>query len=186
MKRLLLLACLSMSVPVLAQDADSCRLPQISLFGYCVPIRDTSFHGESRFKANVENTTMLNPDCPVTLMGIYFGQSQHNGTPVSVHFANASERKMIAVKLGLTGFDAALDPHEFAEPYAVAVDLKPQKKAEPIWRVTDEDFEIDTASGARVYVDKVVFANGATWQDDGTKSCSLTIRGIAHPRPNDE
>lgn len=185
MKRLLLLACLFISVPVLAQDADSCRLPQISLFGYCVPTRNTSFH-ESAFKANVENTTMLNPECPVTLMGIYFGHTHSNETPVSVHFANASERKMIAVKLGLTGFDAALDPHEFPEPYAVAIDLKPQRKAEPIWRVTDDDFEIDTASGARVYVDKVVFANGAIWQDDGTKSCSLTIRGIAHSRPNDQ
>jgi hypothetical protein len=185
MKRLLLLLCLAISAPAFAQNSGSCRLPQVSLFGYCVPVRDASFH-ESPFKDNVENTTMLNPACPVTLIGIYFGQPQRTGTPVSVHFVNASEMKMIAVKLRLTGYDATRDPHEFSEPYALAVNLKPQKKAQPIWRVPDDDFAINTASGARVYVAKVVYANGETWEDDGTKSCSLTIRGIATPRPNDD
>jgi hypothetical protein len=185
MKRLLLLLCLAISAPAFAQSSGSCRLPQTSLLGHCISVRDASFY-ESPYRANVENTTMLNPACPVTLTGIYFGQPQRTGTPVSVHFVNASEMKMIAVKLGLTGYDATRDPHEFSEPYAVAVNLKPQKKAEPIWRVPDEDFEIDTASGARVYVAKVVYANGATWEDDGTKSCSLTIRGVARPRPNED
>jgi hypothetical protein len=179
MKRLVLFVCLSIAAPALAQDAETCRLPQISLFGYCLPVRKVSFD------KNVENTTLLNPQCPLTLTGVYFGQPGRSGTPVSVHFVNASEKRMIAVKLGLTGFDATRDSHDFAEPYALAVNLKPERKAEPVWRVPDPDFEVDTASGARVYLTKVVYANGATWEDDGSRSCSLTVRGVAKPKSED-
>ena len=146
----------------------------------------SAFAADDPFQANVSNTTMLNPECPVTLTGIYAGPQGHGGARVSVHFVNASERRVIAVKMGLTGFDATRDAHDFSEPYALAVNLKPHKEAQPIWRVSDEDFDVDTASGARVYLMKVVYGNGATWEDDGTRSCSLSIEGIAKPRHRDE
>ncbi|HEV2275004.1 MAG TPA: hypothetical protein VGR96_12610 [Acidobacteriaceae bacterium] len=145
-----------------------------------------SAFAENPFRANIDNTTMLNPACPVTLTGIYAGSPGRGGTDVSVHFVNASERRVIAVKFGFTGLDATRDAHDFSEPYALAVNLKPRKEARPIWRVQDEDFQGDTASGARVYLMKVVYANGSTWEDDGTRSCSLSIEGVARPRRSDD
>lgn len=138
------------------------------------------------FEVDVENTTLLNPACPVTFTGIYAGEQRSGGAAVSVHFVNAGEKRLIAVKLGLTGFDATRDPHDFPQPYALAVNLKPQREARPLWHVSDADFEVDTASGARVYVMKALYANGATWEDDGARSCALTIRGIAKKRTEED
>ena len=144
-----------------------------------------SAFAENPFKANVENTTLLNPACPVTLTGIYAGPERHGGARVSVHFVNAGEKRLIAVKLGLTGFDATRDAHDFSEPYALAINLEPRKEAQPIWRVSDGNFEIDTAGGARVYLMKAIYSSGATWEDDGTRSCSLSIQGVAKSAPED-
>jgi hypothetical protein len=179
MKRFaLLLLYLSIAAP--AQELANCMSPKISLFGFCLPAR------HSAYQANVNNTTMLNPACPLTLTGIYMGQPERTGTAVSVHFVNATDKRVLAVKLGLTGFDATRDPHDFSEPYALAVNLKPRHEAQPIWRVSGDDFELNTAGGARAYLTKVVFTNGETWEDDGTKSCSLTIQGIPHVKHHDD
>jgi hypothetical protein len=166
---------LGFSLTASAQQVADCMSPRIGLFGFCLPPR------HSLFDATVSNTTMLNPACPVTLTGIYMGKQEREGTPVSVRFVNASDKRMIAVKFGLTGFDATHDAHAFSESYALPVNLKPRKRADLIWRIEDEDFDINTAGGARVDLVKVVFVNGETWQDDGTRSCSLTIEGIAKP-----
>jgi hypothetical protein len=141
---------------------------------------------KSPFDANVSNSTMLNPSCPITLTGIYAGPPGHNGTLVSVHFVNQSDKRLIAAKVGLIGFDATWDRHLFPEEYAIAVDLKPQREARPIWRVREDEFANDTAGGASVYLAKLMFSDGSTWQDDGTKSCSLAIQGKAKPKRNDE
>ena len=159
-------------------------MKRLLLLSFCLAL--SAFAADDSFQANVSNTTMLNPACPVTLTGIYAGPQGHGGARVSVHFVNASEKRIIAVKLGLTGFDATRDAHDFSEPYALAVNLKPHKEAQPIWHVSDEDFAVDTASGARVYLMKAIYGNGATWEDDGTRSCSLSIQGIAKASHSDD
>jgi hypothetical protein len=40
---------------------------------------------------------------------------------VSVHLVNQTEKRVVAVKVGFDGFDAALDKLEFPETYASAV-----------------------------------------------------------------
>jgi hypothetical protein len=99
---------------------------------------------------------------------------------------NQTEKRVIAVKVGFDGFDAALDKHEFPETYASAVNLKPEREAKPIWSVEDATFAVNIASGVRVYLLKLLFADGSTWRDDGTQSCSLSISGRAKPQPSDQ
>jgi hypothetical protein len=103
-----------------------------------------------------------------------------------VHLVNQTEKRLIAVKVGFDGRDAAWDNHEFPETYASAVSLRPEREAKPIWRVEDATFALNTASGVRVYLLKLMFADGSIWRDDGTKSCSLSIYGRAKPQPSDE
>ena len=50
----------------------------------------------------------------------------------------------------------------------------------------DATFVLNTACGVRVYLPKLMFADGSIWRDDGTKSCSLSIYGWAKPQPSDE
>jgi hypothetical protein len=68
-----------------------------------------AYSKNSLFDRNVENTTFLNPACPARLTGVY-ADSKGKGR-VSVHFVNQTEKRVIAVKVGFEGFDAALDKH---------------------------------------------------------------------------
>ncbi len=145
-----------------------------------------AYSESSPFDRNVNNTTLLNPDCPATLTGVYADSPRHKQGRVSVHLVNQTEKRVIAVKVGFDGLDATWDRHEFPATYASAVSLRPEKEATPIWRVEDEGFAVNIASGVRVYLLKLMFADGSTWKDDGTKSCSLTISGRAKPQPRDE
>jgi hypothetical protein len=94
-------------------------------------------HSESSpFDRNVENTTLLNPACPATLTGVYADSSRHREGRVSVHLINQSEKRLVAVKVGFDGRDAAWDNHEFPGTYASTVSLRPEKEASPFgaWR----------------------------------------------------
>ena len=106
---------------------------------------------KSSFDADISNSTMLNPSCPVTFTGFYADSPGRAGTLVSAHFVNQSEKRVIAAKLGVIGFDATWDRHEFPEQYAIAVNLKPQKEARPIFRVQEDEFAIDTAGAGRAF-----------------------------------
>ncbi|HXP09854.1 MAG TPA: hypothetical protein VN828_15225 [Acidobacteriaceae bacterium] len=156
----------------------------IALFPLLLWLSTAAYPKNSPFDRNVENTTFLNPACPATLTGVY-ADSKRNGR-VSVHLVNHTEKRVIAVKVSFEGFDAALDKHEFPDTYASALSLRPEREATPIWNVEDAAFAADTASGVRVYLLKLMFADGSFWKDDGTKSCSLSISGRAKPQPNDE
>jgi hypothetical protein len=146
----------------------------------------SAFAEKSLFDRNVENTTMLNPSCPVTLTGVYANPPGRSGALVSVHFVNQTDKRLIAVKVAIAGYDAAWDKHDFPEEYSVAVNLKPQKEAGPVWRIQKDQFALDTAGGAIVSLEKLVFSDGSTWRDDGTESCSLSIRGKAKPIRNSD
>jgi hypothetical protein len=156
---------------------------QMPLLLLCVSL---SAFAEKPFDTNIENTTLLNPSCPLTLTGIFADKPGRKETRVSVHFVNQTDKRVIAVKVGLSGVDAVRDTHEFPEEYALSVNLRPEKEAKPIWEVANGDFGVNTASGARVYLGKLMFADGSIWKDDGSKSCSLTIFGKAKPSPEDE
>lgn len=141
---------------------------------------------EKPFNKIIENTTLLNPACPLTLTGIFADKPGRKETRVSVHFVNQTDKRIIAVKVGLLGLDATRDKHEFPEEYALSVNLRPEKEAKPTWVVADSEFGINTASGASVYLGKLMFADGSMWQDDGSRSCSLTIFGKAKPSTTSE
>lgn len=156
----------------------------INLFPLLLWLSSAAYAKHTLFDKNIENTTFLNPACPATFTGVY-ADAKAKGR-VSVHLVNQTDKRVIAVKVGFEGFDAALDKHEFPETYATAVSLKPEREAKPIWRVEDPSFARNTASGVRVYLLKLMFADGSHWGDDGTKSCSLSISGLAKPQPSDE
>jgi hypothetical protein len=158
----------------------------ITLLPLLLWLSHPAYSADSLFDRNIENTTLLNPACPATLTGVYADSLGKGKGRVSVHLVNQTEKRVIAVKVGFDGFDAALDKHEFPDTYASAVSLKPEREAKPVWPVEDAAFTPNTASGVRVYLLKLLFADGSSWRDDGTKSCSLSISGPAKPQPSDE
>lgn len=153
------------------------KLLALILFG----LLPTSSFAANRFLTNIENTTVLNPSCPVTLTGLYASHPRGNSAKVSVHFLNQTRKKIVAIKVGLSGYDATRDSYDFPQQYAIAVNLKPHKQTKPIWKVHSPQFGMETASGATVYITKLLFSDGSVWKDDGSKACSLTILGEAKP-----
>jgi hypothetical protein len=158
----------------------------ITLLPLLLWLSSPAYAKNSLFDRNIENTTFLNPACPATLTGVYADSPDKGRARVSVHLVNQTEKRVIAIKVGFDGFDAALDKHEFPETFASAVSLRPEREAKPIWRVEDETFARNIASGVRVYLLKLMFADGSTWSDDGSQSCSLSISGRAKPQRSDE
>jgi hypothetical protein len=158
----------------------------VTLLPLLLWLSSTAYSKNSLFDRNIENTTFLNPACPATLTGVYADSPRKGTGRVSVHLVNQTEKRVIAIKVGFDGLDAARDKHEFPETYASAVSLRPEREAKPIWRVEDATFARNTASGVRVYLLKLMFADGSNWSDDGTRSCSLSISGQAKPQRGDE
>jgi hypothetical protein len=101
----------------------------ITLIPLLLCLSSPAYSKNSPFDRNVENTTFLNPACPATLTGVY-ADSKGKGR-VSVHLVNQTEKRVIAVKVGFEGFDAALDKHEFPGTYTSALSLRPEREANP-------------------------------------------------------
>jgi hypothetical protein len=114
----------------------------ITLIPLLLCLSSPAYFKNSPFDRNVENTTFLNPACPATLTGVY-ADSKGKGR-VSVHLVNQTEKRVIAVKVGFEGFDAALDKHEFPGTYTSALSLRPERDAKPIWPVEDATFALNT------------------------------------------
>ena len=131
----------------------------------------------SMFDRNVLNKTLMNPDCPVWLEGIYQDRAVSQRNRVSVRFTNHSTMRVIGVKVGFAGYDAVWDHHTITKQYAVPMDLKVRHSDAPVWRVNDQDFESDTVAGIEVHLVRIMFENGSFWNDDGSEKCSLSVQG---------
>jgi hypothetical protein len=114
----------------------------ITLIPLLLCLSSPAYSKNSPFDRNVENTTFLNHACPATLTGVY-ADSKGKGRG-SVHLVNQTEKRVIAVKAGFEGFDAALDKLEFPGTYTSALCLRPEREAKPIWPVEDSTFALNT------------------------------------------
>jgi hypothetical protein len=94
----------------------------ITLIPLLLCLSSPAYSKNSPFDRNVENTTFLNPACPATLTGVY-ADSKGKGR-VSVHLVNQTEKRVIAVKVGFEGFDAALDKHKIPRNVYICGKLK--------------------------------------------------------------
>jgi hypothetical protein len=139
-----------------------------------------------KFDENVKNTTLLNPECPLLLTGIYQDSARNKRNRVSVRFFNQSKERVIGIKVGFDGLDAVWDSHDISKTFALAVDLRPKHNDAPVWRVNDLDFEANTAGGIRVFILKIMFEDGSIWKDDGTQKCSLGVSGRPKAQRRDD
>jgi hypothetical protein len=74
-----------------------------------------------KFDGNVKNTTVLNPECPLLLTGIYQDSAGNKRNRVSVRFFNQTKERVIGIKVGFDGLDAVWDSHEMSKTFALAV-----------------------------------------------------------------
>lgn len=90
-----------------------------------------------------------------------------SGYRVLVDFQNQSTKKIIGVSFGLDLMDAVGDWSSYPTNLLMEANLKPGKKnINNGWPIAPGQ-----ASGGRIYVKKIAFEDGTTWEDDGTKKC---------------
>jgi hypothetical protein len=94
---------------------------------------------------------------------------------VGVGFWNRSDKVIVGVKFQLQMFDATGDPAKSPFEYVSAHKVKPGKYSDPGW--TNAYLERPYMSHkATMWLQKAMFEDGTTWEDDGTHSCSMTSK----------
>jgi hypothetical protein len=91
----------------------------------------------------------------------------------SIKIENTSDKKIVDAEFGMTYLDAVGDPVNNVLDYSNDAKVKPGKDKTYIWTKKDSGRH----SGSIAWVKKILFEDGSTWSDDGSKSCSSRGRG---------
>ena len=102
--------------------------------------------------------------CPVTITRVFAGST------LNVKYKNTSEKEIQGVKFNATFYDSTNDPHPIGG-FQDSGKLKPGKSTLGEWHAGWEKRYGELAGGAEVWVEKVAFNDGTSWQDDGEHTC---------------
>lgn len=96
---------------------------------------------------------------------------------VQLFFAskNDTPKVVVGAKFGVYTLDAVKDKHEYPLALVNEYKHKPGKDVadfESLSLIGREDAE----GGAIVWVQKVLYADGTTWEDDGSRSCQIATK----------
>lgn len=117
----------------------------------------------------------LTPACPIAITRIHphwiIGQGDPWGSYLLIQFTNTSPKIIAAVRFGVAFVDALADTHESVYNYDSDSAVKPGKSSHPSW---DDGVYAGAPGhkvGAIVWVQKLRFADGTFFVDDGRRSC---------------
>ena len=119
--------------------------------------------------------------CPAEVVRVVPSYTQHSFYHCdhirqcdAVEIRNNSNKKIVGAKIHMVYYDAVGDPKDNGIDYTSDGKLNPNKKSLYVWKTR---FLVDDSSqGATAWVMKVLFDDGSTWEDDGTKACSAKSR----------
>lgn len=117
--------------------------------------------------------------CPVqfTEVNPYSPMSHGYRAVLIVKAKNVSGKDIDGLKLTGAYFDATNDAHPLLEPLSIG-SIKAGKQAYTEAVTSSQEFFQYSKDGMEVYLSKVAFSDGSTWQDDGSHEC----RGYSVPR----
>lgn len=85
-----------------------------------------------------------------------------------IAYKNTSNKEIAATKFGLNYYDSTGDFVRGPEYYSVKNKVKAGKKTDAYWFNPEH-----AGQGHEAWVQKVLFTDGSTWEDDGSRSCKL-------------
>jgi hypothetical protein len=91
---------------------------------------------------------------------------------ISIDFTNNSAKQLQQYQFALEFFDVAGEEHFFPEVLSDNTRLRGGAHREVVWASRFSNNFLYPR--ARAYVVRVMFADGSTWSDNGTRSCSVT------------
>jgi hypothetical protein len=125
-------------------------------------------------------------DCPVTFNGVDFWDLTHNQSGInerSIHMKlhNESNKTISAVKAAAIYYNAVKEPFPVTDSGATQTNIKPGKGKtlllhEPFLLTSSQEQYYSLTA----YIEKLVFDDGTTWEDNGSHVCSG--EWLKHPR----
>jgi hypothetical protein len=115
--------------------------------------------------------------CPVGLDHIelsYGHQGGQSKPQLRVIFNNDSGKKISTVTFSLSVLDSGGYPHPYPDDLVYRDGLEAGKQKVFSWELAPESVDIHR-TGETVVVQEVEFAGSASWKDDGSESCVLTL-----------
>lgn len=111
--------------------------------------------------------------CPVQVTkaftrGVYRESGGRLSFPsMVIHFTNVSDKVIVGTKFSAYYTNAVGDKRESVNTFTTGDTVKPGKSK----RVEFNQYDTNSIKAPSVYVLKVKFQDGTTWEDDGKRSC---------------
>jgi hypothetical protein len=120
--------------------------------------------------ARVEPATNTSTDagCPLTLIDASFEHSKDSTVQFDLYayYKNQTDKVMIGESFAFDVMDSVGDWTTYPHSLAASSKLKTCNKSYTIWNAYP-----GSVGGFRVYVKKIAYSDGTTWEDDGSKKC---------------
>ena len=115
--------------------------------------------------------------CPVTLDHIelsYMHDGGQSRPQLRVGLNNKSSKQAATITLSLSMLDSQGYPQRYPEDLTFQSGLEPGKKK--LFARNLEPGSVDMhRTGESAFVEKVEFADGSNWNDDGSESCAIAL-----------
>ena len=85
---------------------------------------------------------------------------------------NDTQKVVVGAKFGAYTLDAVKDRHEYPQSFVNEYKHKPGKDVGSLENLSLIN-RADAEGGAIVWVQKVLYADGTKWEDNGTRSCQM-------------
>lgn len=112
--------------------------------------------------------------CPINYVKL-----DNRSGKLTIKFQNASQQTITGIKFGVAYLDATGDPHDEPQPYTASLRLAPTRATSIDWPNTEVKQLYGFYDGVEVWLVKVAFADGTTWQPEPDKirnQCFMTTR----------
>jgi hypothetical protein len=113
-------------------------------------------------------------NCPIEITSfkpvqptVYGSFVTHVLPTVRIAYKNTGEKEISGIKFGITYYNGVGEAHDAFNTLSTGRHVKPGKKSGDSW-----DGEENNPAKATVHLEKVLFADGTTWEDDGSQKCS--------------
>ncbi len=115
--------------------------------------------------------------CPVKLdhLDLRYNHAEGKSVPqVSVGFTNESAKRVAHLTFSLSILDSGGYPRPYDENFTYSKPVEPGRHVAFLWTLNAESVDMHH-TGESVSLDKIEFADGTVWTDDGSLNCTMTI-----------
>jgi hypothetical protein len=109
--------------------------------------------------------------CPVQIETIHTLDMAYGDVHFKAKWKNVSDKQIVGAKFNATFFDATGDRHDVIEDWTTDQKVKPGQSKSSSWPDGYYIRSYGHHAKVEIWPQKIVFADGTKWEDDGSASC---------------